>query len=551
MKSRLGYIIAGATVLIVVLFLLNRALVTEQPECAMDRVADVVPDDTTITKVAGGWFPVQHCLVEGYVTTKNPGPNRVNFILQLPQNKYWNGRYFFIGLGGAAGRTPRMSEAPFGNPLVSGFAVAGTDTGHQSFLLNPLDWSFLSDEAKTVDHVHRGAHVSAVATQAITRAYYGVDRMYRYHSGCSGGGRMGVMAAIHHPEDYDGLLIGAPGITTANILNFIWISQHMEKLPGHKFDESKLRLLERAVVEQCDAGDGVVDEMVWDIRHCHFDPADLQCAQGAKEENCFSTAEVQAIKAILAGPQGPDGQVYPGLSPANPTGWQFFLNLMAGVIANSFSKVYFGPDYDYKTEFDFSDREDLNAWWAAVEETGFGSRAPADYSGVRESGAKAIFWHGVSDPAISVIDQIAYWEEMRAAAGGGDYVQLNQFAQMYLVPGLYHCFGGPGPSDVPDRLLKTLIDWVENNTPPGPIIASRGNARRAFEGEGLYNYIPDPADYIDAPPAGTPPREFLLCPYPQSAVYSGTGGLPSELYKASNWHCESPLSGGHAPGGDH
>lgn len=537
MKTKLSYFILGSAALVMSLFLVNRSLVTEQPACTMERLATVVPKDTNITKVKAGWFPVQHCLVEGYVTTRDPGPNRVNFILQLPEEQDWNGRYFFIGLGGGAGRTPRISEAPFGNPLVSGFAVAGTDTGHQSFLLNPLDWSFLSDEAKTIDHVHRGAHVSAVATQALSKTYYGVDSMYRYHSGCSGGGRMGVMAAIHHPEDFDGFLIGAPGITIANILNFIWISQHMEKLPGQKFNEKKLVLLENAVIEQCDSSDGVVDEMVWDILKCRFDPSELQCVEGAKEEGCFTTAEVEVIKAILDGPRSPDGQVYPGLSPANPTGWQFFLNLMASVIADSFSKVYFGSDYDYLTAFDFSDRDDIDAWWAAVEETGFGSRASADYSGMQEMGGKAIFWHGVSDPAISVLDQINYYDEMRSANGG--HVQLDQFARMYLVPGLYHCFGGPGPADVPDRLLETLIEWVENDTLPGPIIASRGHASRAFEGEGLYSYLPDPADYIDVPPAGTAPRDFLLCPYPQSARYAGSEGVPSELYNASNWRCES------------
>jgi Tannase and feruloyl esterase len=537
----LKYALFAAITLVAATQLFNWWMVDDQPACTEERLASALPVDSTLTKVEAGWFPVQHCLVEGYVTTRDPGPNRVNFILQLPEKQAWNGRYYFIGLGGGAGRTPKLSEAPFGNPVVSGFAVAGSDTGHQSFLNNPLDWSFLSDEAKTIDHVHRGAHVSAVATQALTQAYFGVDRMYRYHSGCSGGGRMGVMAALHHPGDYDGYLIGAPGITTGNILNFIWISQQMEKLPGGKFEAIKLQALERSILEQCDASDGVADQMVWDIRRCHYDPGVMQCGVETAEEVCLDIAEVRAIRAILAGPQSLKGQVYPGLSPANPTGWQFFLNSMADIIADSFSKAYFDQEYDFRTEFDFSRSEDLEAWHAAVEETGFGARASADYSGVREAGGKAIFWHGVSDPAISVLDQIAYYDEIRRAAGG--QAPLDEFSRMYLVPGLYHCFGGPGPVDAPDRLLQTLIDWVENDKPPASIVARRGDTSRVFEGRGLYKYLPDPAAYIDAPPKGTPPREFLICPYPQIAVYSATEDAASAINDAANWRCEAASPG--------
>jgi pimeloyl-ACP methyl ester carboxylesterase len=526
------------------IYLLNYALVTKSPGCSLDKLSPVMAPDTTLEVVKNKWFPAQHCLVKGYVTTTNPGPNRVNFILQLPLRKDWNGRYYFIGLGGAAGRTPTLSESPFGNPIVSGFAAAGTDTGNQPFLFNMLDWSFLSNEAQALDHIHRGAHVSAVATQALTRAYYDTDKMFRYHSGCSGGGRMGVMAALHHPEDYDGLLIGAPGIDSTNIINFMWIAQHIDRLPAKKLEEHKLLALETSIHAQCDASDGVIDEMVWEPRKCNYDPNQLLCEPGQDEASCFTAPELEVIKAIIAGPRSPAGQIYPGLTAANPSGWRLFFDLGAEMIATSFSQTYFGPEFDFMTDFDFNDQDDIDAWWAAVEETGFGIRPSADYSAVEDAGARVIFWHGVSDPAISYQDQIAYYEEIRAAAGDDD--KLNRFARMYLAPGLYHCFGGPGPVDTPDRLLERLIDWVEKDLPPGPVVAQRGQKRLTFESSGMFKYMPNPYDYIDTPPQGTPPREFLLCPYPQEAVFVGNKRSAQEKHEASNWRCHAPTA---TPGG--
>lgn len=537
MVAKRNYLILGALCIAVGVYLVDHALVKDQPGCKLQPLAAAVPPDTTLTAVEARWFPIQHCRVEGYVTTANPGPNRVNFVLQLPEETSWNGRYVFIGLGGGAGRITTLSESPFGSPVGSGFAVAGTDTGHRSFLLNPLDWSFLSNDAMTLDHIHRGAHVSAVATQALTRAYYGTTSIHRYHVGCSGGGRMGVMAAIHHPGDYDGYLIGAPGITIANVLNFIWISQQMQKLPGHSFDTDKLQRLEQDYIAHCDSSDGVLDQMVWDSRKCPYDPGRLKCAPGQVENSCFTIPELEAITSILAGPRNASGQVYPGLTPTNPSGWSFFLNWMAGVIAASFSEVYFGPDFDYLTDFDFNDQADVDAWWAAVRENGFGLRASGDYREVAAAGGKVIFWHGVSDPAISVLDQIAYYEEIRGASGSDE--RLQQFSRMYLVPGLLHCFGGPGPIDVPDRLLEQLLAWVEQGSPPGAVVTQRGQEARAFESHGIFKYLPAPDELIDTPPAGTPPREFLLCPYPEVSTYTGTDKSSAAVYDAANWACEA------------
>jgi feruloyl esterase len=514
-------------------YLVDYSLTTPLENCTLEKMAAVVSDDTTLTAVKSMWFPVQHCIVKGYVTTTDPGPNQVNFRLQLPKEQAWNGRYYFIGLGGGAGRTPIFSESPFGYPLAAGFAVAGSDTGHKAFMLN---WSFLANEAQALDHIHRGAHVSAVQTQAMTKAYYNSDSMYRYHSGCSGGGRMGVMAATYHPEDFDGLLIGAPGIDTTNILNFMWMSQQLNKLPEKELAEDKLLAMEKSIQAQCDASDGAVDQMVWDPRKCDYDPAQMLCEQGQDQAACFTAQELEVVKSIIAGPRSPTGEVlYPGLVDVTPTGWVSFLEMGAEMISTSFSQAYFGDDYEFMTDFDFNDQKNIDAWRAAVARTGYGVRASADYSGVENAGAKVIFWHGVSDAAISFRDQLRYYEAIRENTGDE---RLNQFARMYLAPGLYHCFGGPGPVDTPDRLLESLIDWVENGVSPASVVTRRGEKELAFKVDGIAKYLPNFYDYLDNPPKGTPPREFLLCPYPQESVFVGQATSTEALYNAANWQCQ-------------
>src|ERR1700754_2408939 len=175
--------------------------------CTLDGIQAVAPAGTTITSVTVETAPGPDCKIDGLVTADSPGPNRDNFRLQLP-TQGWAKRYYFIGMGGSAGYVPTDSQIPGGNPLVKGFAVAGTDTGRQGHM---LDWSFLADPVKAVDHGHSAEQMTGCATQQITRAYYGEPQFYRYMSGCSGGGRMSMMEIPMYPEDFDGVLLVAPG----------------------------------------------------------------------------------------------------------------------------------------------------------------------------------------------------------------------------------------------------------------------------------------------------------------------------------------------------
>jgi feruloyl esterase len=523
--------------------------------CNVAAIQSAAPADTTITSAVPTATPVPHCKVDGYVTTTNPGPNQDLFRLQLP-DQGWTGRYYFIGMGGSAGYVPTDSQIPGGNPLVKGFAVAGTDTGREG---SGGDWEFIGQSAaKALDHEHRGAHVVAVATQQITKAYYGVSKIYRYHSGCSGGGRMGMMAIINHPEDFDGVLLGAPGgRSSGTMLKFIQMGQQMAREPGAWISPAKLAMVDKAVTDACDMTDGAKDGVVWDHRLCHFDVATLHCPAGQDGPDCLTTPELKSMKAILDGPRGPDGKLIAEPMPiTNVSSWTIFsgatpppwdlhpdmahmMQESTGyVMAASLARGFFGPDYDPKN-FDFNNQKDIDAWWAAAERTGFGSPYSSDLTGFQKAGGKVLFWNGRSDPCCSDVEMEDYYLEAAGKVGGMS--ALRKFAALYQVPGMGHCGGGTGPQDAPDVLLDQLVNWVEKGQQPEPVVAHRGTDR-------IHLAFADPktgtVSGVLVPPPSGESRDFLLCRYPQYAVFNkAMADKPGAVDDAANWSCHTPQPG--------
>jgi feruloyl esterase len=519
-------------------------------QCSLAAIQALAPSDTTITAAVSVATPVPNCKVEGYVTTTNPGPNRVVFRLQLP-DQGWQHRYYFIGMGGAAGYVPTDSQIPAGNPLYKGFAVAGTDTGHTGAM---LDWSFMGKSpAQAMDHIHRGAHVVAVSTQQITRRYYKTDKLYRYHCGCSGGGRMGVMAIERHPEDFDGVLLGAPGgRSSATMIKFIAAAQESMREPGAWVSPAKLMMAEAKVTAACDMTDGARDGIVADHRLCKFDVATLAC-NGPDGPECLTQPEIRTIKAIIRGPLGPDGRpltegmpitnmsTWAGFTGRTPPPWSADPNeVMRGkgssglVIANTLAQSYFGPNYDAVKQFNSRNPADLKAWRDAAVRLDYGQPYTANLRGYQRSGGKLILYNGVSDPCCSDIELEQYYHDAGMYVAGGP-AALPKFIRYYRVPGMSHCGGGTGPGDAPDQMLDSLIAWVERGIAPAQIVAHRGADRVQLQ-------FADPktrmvSGVLVPPPAG-PSRDFLLCPLPQVAVFNGSTAA-NAAFDASNWSCKT------------
>ncbi len=518
--------------------------------CSVEGVQAISPAGTTIVSAVSVASPVPNCKIDGYITTTNPGPNKVNFRLQLP-DQGWQKRYYFIGMGGSAGYVPTDSQIPAGNPLIKGFAVAGTDTGHQG---NMLDWGFLRDPIKAEDHVHRAVHVTAVATQQITKAYYGAPLFYRYFSGCSGGGRMATESIQRYPDDFDGVLLGAPGgRSSATMLAFINAAQQMSREPGAWISPAKFAMLDRKVTAACDELDGAKDDIIWDHTACHFDFDKLKCASADGPE-CLTGPELKTIKAIVAGPRSPKGQIKVGFPISNMSVWSGFLGAVPPpwsdeptnaniaksspgyVIGSSLAKVYFGPDFNSMKDLDFNNQAQIDAWWAAAKKVDYGYPYSADLRGLQKSGHKVLMWNGVSDPCCIDTEMEQYYHDAAAKVGG--MPTLREFARFYRVPGMGHCGGGTGPQDAPDLLLQELVNWVEHNQEPGPVVTHRGAER-------IQLLFADPntkqVSGVLVPPPNGSPRDFLICPYPLVSTFDrAKASEAGAVYEAKNWSCKAP-----------
>jgi hypothetical protein len=529
--------------------------------CSVEFLQAAAPADTIVFSADHMMQPVPHCKIEGFVTSTNPGPNRNYFRLQLPDKNLWKGRYYFVGLGGAAGYVPTGSQFPAGNPMVKGFAVAGTDTGHKS---DPADWRFLSDPVKLLDHKERGAHLTAVATQAMTKAYYGVDKIYRYHTGCSGGGRMGSEAITHHPEDYDGVLLGErSGISNNKTIEFsnyrfIQISQAMNREPGAWLSPAKLKMVDAKVTEACDATDGAIDGVVWDHRACKFDFNKLKCKSGDAPD-CLTQPEITSIKAVLDGPRGPDGQrfsvgwpitnmstwsVFLGSVPPpwskNPSGENMAKTSTGYLIAYTRGSAIAGLDFEPLT-MNLKDQKTIDLWENSAKKLGFTEVPnPINYE---RSGGKLILVGGVSSPCCSNVEMEEWFDKYARELGPE---KTKNFMALYEMPGIGHCSGGPGPQDTPDILLQALIDWVESGKQPEGEVTHRGDrAKFMFAANvdvpGLPVELTGGKEFFVKPLESNVSRDFLLCPYPEKSVFKGGVRNPGKLdvYDAANWSCQA------------
>jgi feruloyl esterase len=519
-------------------FALISGSATAATSCDVASLQAAAPADTTIVSAQELKAPVAHCRVDGYVTTTNPGPNRNNFRLQLPDKPLWKDRYYFIGLGGSAGYVPTESQIPGGNPMMMGFAVAGTDTGHQAAM---LDWGFLSDPAKAIDHIHRGAHVVAVATQQITRAYYSVDRIFRYHAGCSGGGRMGMEAIQMHPEDFDGVLLGWPGgrLPEGRTGMFVSMVREMTREPGSWLSPAKLQFVEAKVMAACDEIDGAKDDMIWDHKKCQFNFDQLKCRDGDKPD-CLTQPEITSINDLLRDTEMPISNMsmwsqFLGSNPppwsADPTMTNMMKSPAALIIETTWARTYLNqPNRDIVK--DPLTLADLAAMDKYIQAIAFNTHNSPDLSPFANRGGKAIFFVGVSDPCCSNVGVENYISDVKTTMGGD---RVSKFARLYEIPGAGHCGGGMGPNDHADQLFKALIAWVEEGKSPQAVVMHRGLDRAQFAFPNPDNS--PPAGPVAAPNSG-PSRDFLVCPQPMESVFDKSrSSAPGAVYDAANWSC--------------
>jgi len=474
---------------------LSRSASAASPaEC--EALSSLMLQDTRITSAT--WNPEaptlpEHCGVQGVI-----GPGTIGFVVQLPTD--WNGKLYHGGGGGYVGAIPDPSAG-----LRLHYATTATDTGHTG---GGTDASWALDNPQAlVDFGYRAIHVTTVTAKEIIASYYGRAAGRSYFVGCSRGGGQGLMEAQRFPDDFDGIVVGAPAFSwTGLMMNFNWADRALAAAP---IPEGKLSLIASAVLANCDAKDGLVDGLIEDARRCTLDPASLQCADG-DQPDCLTAGQVETVRKIYAGPSNSQGeQLSPGFAPGGedgPGGWASWLS--GGQIDpplgfqfedNFFRYIVFNnPAYDPFT-FDFDTGP---ASPQMVQAGQILNATDPDLTPFQSHGGKIVMYHGWNDHALSPINTAQYYENVVRTMGRDT---VNNFFRFFPVPGMHHCGGGPGLNTFDS--LSALVSWAEQGIAPDRIIASGSTF---------------------------PGRTRPLCPYPQEARYLGQGSTAD----ASSFACQ-------------
>jgi feruloyl esterase len=436
------------------------------------------------------------CRVEGTIE------GNIGFELWLPMNGRWNGRLLGAGVGGDAGV---FNYNDMSRRLSEGFATVTTDSGHK---VSQARW--MSDSKARIDYEHRAVHLTTLAAKRIVASFYGKSADRSYFLGCSGGGRQALKEMQVYPADYDGVVAGAPGPYMPLIsVRMMWFSLMQKRDPASALSDADWSLYELRANRDCDGNDGVTDGVVENPLACRFRIASLVCAPG-RSDDCLSAAKVATLQAIVA--PMPDERGRPmdkGLLPGVRTRPGPPSPLLRAMWADA---VYNNPDWD---ENGFRRTADLAAVNAVMPQLRADSTRIAPFVAM---GHKAIIYQGWQDPSVIAGPTIDYYTSL-AAANGGE-ARLARSVRLFMVPGMYHCRGGPGidqfggsaqtaaPGEPSRDMLWSLIDWVEKARAPDRIEGARvQNDRTIFT--------------------------RALCRFPEVARYDGTG----DRDKAASFRC--------------
>jgi len=413
-----------------------------------------------------------------------------------PGQTAWNGKYQAVGNGGWAGV---ISYADMAEALHGGYATASTDTGH----VGGRGTFALGHPEKLVDFAWRSEHEMTAKAKKIIEAFYGSGPKLSYWNGCSTGGRQGLKAAQMFPEDYDGIIAGAPANRTAISL---WIADAVLRDPARYIPPAKYPVIHQAALAACDAGDGLKDGLIDDPRQCRFDPAVLLCTDG-DGPSCLTAPQVASVKQIYSSAVNPRTrqELFASFVPGSELGWGAQAagpDLQAMTYDQYRYVVFQDPNWDWKT-FDF----DQDVVKGDRPENLIMNATNPDMGAFFSRGGKLILYHGWSDSLVPPPNTIKYYEQVVAHMGGA--AKATGHVRLFMAPGMGHCSGGEGP-DTFDT-VRALEGWVEGGQAPARLDASHSTNGR-----------------LD--------RTRPLCPYPQVARYAGTGSIDD----AASFTCKAP-----------
>jgi feruloyl esterase len=479
------------------------------------------------------------CYVRGLVSA-------IHYYVQLPLPSRWNGRLLALGDGGKDGDLDFASHR-----VAQGYAVTNSNTGHDNGSEPGASFGFNNRQAE-IDFGYRAVHVTTTAAKTVIKAYYGKDPAYPYFEGCSTGGKEALMEAQRFPYDFDGIVGGAPVnfYTYVNVSHVFMLQKVFQNnmagnlaydADGDGVPESlaKLKRLHEAVIAKCDAVDGITDGLIQDPTACDFRPErDMpgsSCPGGVNQDDCFTEQQIKVIRDIYRGPYDSKGtNIYKGYALGSEYGWSGTViphkgNNMHPSRMNTSGDQFNYIFYDNDPGTEPPDRGDLSylpskdgaqpefAWWEFKMDdvtAGKGKNMMAildatdpDLSRMLlKKNAKLIIYHGWDDPQPHPEPTLDYYKDVVKTTFKGDVNAARERFQLFMIPGMGHCSGGPGPNEW-DKLAP-LVRWVEKGEAPNHVVA----VHRDKDGK------------VD--------NERKICAYPQKAVYTGPAGGQNDR---ANW----------------
>ncbi len=411
----------------------------------------------------------------------------------------WNGKMQSVGNGAWGGV---ISYPALATALASGYAAASTDTGHEG---NNPDF-ILGHPDKLADFVHRSVHEMTVAAKGVVNGFYGSGPKYSYWNGCSTGGRQAFTEAQRYPDDYDGIIAGAPAAYVTRLQGIqVWISQQANRNPSSLIPAEKFSLIHNAVLAACDGLDGVKDGVLDNPAKCKFDPQVLACNEG-DGPNCLNADQVLTARMMYSGlggisrlgAQSNAWTIFPGIEPGSELGWNMLASPKPMSLAVEMYKyAAFNGNWDLK-DFKIDDIMRFEK-----EKGPAVNSVDPNLNPFFAHNGKLLMYHGWADPGVPPQGTVDYFNNVKETVGAkaGDGMRL------FMVPGMGHCRGGDGTDEF--DAVKALDQWVEKSKAPERIEASR-----------IRN--------------GKVDRTRPLCAYPKVAVYSGTGSTD----ESANFSCQ-------------
>jgi feruloyl esterase len=411
------------------------------------------------------------CRVNGFI-----GP-QVGFEVRMPR-KHWNGKLLVTGCSNLCGilQIQGMEDA-----LARGYAAGTTDMGHRTGDTADARWAFQND-ALEADFGHRATHVTTLAAKQIVANYYGDAPAYAYFRGCSTGGRQALVAAERYPDDYDGIIAGAPFNQSLSVPHMAWVLAANAGPDGEPLlKRAEFELLRTAALATCDGDDGQMDGVIGKPESCTFKPQSLQCPAGGR--HCLTPAQVAAATKIYAGPRTSKGEAWS--SGGSPVGsefaWEKQLLAPAGkvpffqlIVRNWSQYLAFQPDPPVPSSVLAEAGQglpgvDFDAGPAQFSATAAVSGFRPDLERFRARGGRLLVYHGWVDESLMPAHTLDYWRAARQRLGTA--AKLAEFARLFMVPGMLHCGAGPGAADI--DYLGALERWVETDEAPASLLAHK------------------------------------------------------------------------------